>query len=74
MRGQEHYELAEALLDSCQVESLSDIDDKGRVVEHYPGLEDGECSIGHPLAAAQIHATLALVAAMSDPTGSVGKP
>lgn len=69
MNGPEHYRRAEALLDSCQVATLLDIDDEGRAVEHYPVTEwdvDGEReedTVSASLAAAQVHATLALAAA-----------
>lgn len=67
MNGPEHYVTAEALLDSCQVKSLSEIDDKGRRVPHYPGPEVvgdvAEDSVSNALRAAQVHATLALAAA-----------
>jgi hypothetical protein len=62
MDGQSHYRAAEALLVSCQ---LPNIDES---YELYPALEDdGEGRQVHStaaaLAAAQVHATLALAAA-----------
>lgn len=65
MTGPEHYRAAEALLLSCQLP----IDD-GEEAELYPALEDdGEGGRVHStvnaLAAAQVHATLALVAAQA---------
>ena len=57
MNGAEHYERAEALLDSCQTQS--DMDDADRIVEYYPDHDEGRC-VEYALAAAQVHATLAL--------------
>lgn len=54
MNAEEHYEAAERLLLSCQ---MPDTDGEA---EQYPAREDGVDSVGHALAAAQVHATLAL--------------
>lgn len=54
MTGEEHYEAAERLLLSCQMPET----DGG--AEQYPAREDFADSVGHALAAAQVHATLAL--------------
>ena len=59
MNGAEHYERAEALLTSCQ--GAPDIDATGRTVEYYPDEgEDAGHGTEYALAAAQVHATLAL--------------
>ncbi|HEV2780388.1 MAG TPA: hypothetical protein VGX25_13445 [Actinophytocola sp.] len=58
MTGPEHYRLAEALLTSCQLSS-----DLPEDVEYYPAKEDGVDTCANALAAAQVHATLALAAA-----------
>jgi hypothetical protein len=68
MDGPEHYQVAEALLDSCRIVGGDDLDDRGRLVPTYPATEwdrdRGEVNtIGNALAAAQVHATLALAAA-----------
>ena len=58
MTGPEHYLEAEKLLRSCQIDRAVD-----REVAIYPAVEDGVNNIGNVLAAAQVHATLALAAA-----------
>ena len=58
MTGEEHFQMAERLLASCR---LDDGDDRNAPT--YPVQEDGLNSIGNALAAAQVHATLALAAA-----------
>lgn len=63
MNGHEHYLEAERLLKSCQSPGERHPDD----AEEYPALEDGVNSIGNALAAAQVHATLALAAATAMP-------
>lgn len=72
MNGPEHYRRAEALLHTSQVANLTDIDEYGRTVEFYPERDDlphndvmHEHDPGNHLAAAQVHATLAL----ADPSG-----
>lgn len=56
--GPEHYREAEKLLRLCQIDRAND-----REAATYPAVEDGVNSIGNALAAAQVHATLALAAA-----------
>ncbi|WP_367128281.1 hypothetical protein [Saccharothrix sp. HUAS TT1] len=56
--GPEHYQAAEKLLASCQLQAPGD-----RNAETYPEREDGVDSIGNALKAARVHATLALAAA-----------
>lgn len=63
MTGPEHYREAEKLLRSCQIDRATD-----REAATYPAVEDGVNSIGNALAAAQVHATLALAAALLYPT------
>lgn len=63
MNGIDHFRQAEALLRSCQLRDLPPDS-----VEQYPAREDGVDSIGHALAAARVHATLALAAATALPT------
>ena len=58
MTGPEHYREAEKLLRSCQIDRATD-----REAATYPAVEDGVNTIGNALAAAQVHATLALAAA-----------
>ncbi len=58
MTGAEHYRLAEQLLKSCQVIEGDKCD-----AAVYPAQEDGVNAVGNGLAAAQVHATLALAAA-----------
>lgn len=57
--GPAHYQEAELLLLSCQ----SPVPRVPGDAETYPEREDGVDSTGHALAAAQVHATLALAAA-----------
>lgn len=59
MTGSEHYHEAERLLLDCQV---APADNRDPAV--YPAREHGVDSVGNALAAAQVHATLALAAAM----------
>lgn len=72
MNGPEHYRRAEALLVSCQDPSIQDLDDDGRVVEFYPerdlfapGDPKHEHDPANALLAAQVHAALALAAAVA---------
>lgn len=58
MNGPQHYAEAERLLKSCQLAGFGPGE-----AEQYPAREDGVDSIGNALAAAQVHATLALAAA-----------
>lgn len=60
MTGPEHYAESERLILSCE---LTAADDRNPAV--YPGLEDSVDSTTHALMAAQVHATLALAAAMA---------
>lgn len=60
MTAYDHYRAAEALLLSCQVPGTH-----GETPEQYPAREDDADSVGHALAAAQVHATLALAATRS---------
>lgn len=78
MTGPEHYLRAEALLGSCENESIRDLDDQDRVVEFYPehdGLPHDDIHHEHDganaLAAAQVHATLALAAATAEGSDAV---
>lgn len=70
MTGPEHYRRAEALLESCQLPGRNDKAADGTPIENYPALEDRgegpEDTVGHALAAAQVHATLALAAARAE--------
>ena len=58
MNGPDHYREAEQLLNSCQLPGFGP-----GGAEQYPAHEDGVNSIGNALAAAQVHATLAVAAA-----------
>ena len=58
MNGPQHYAEAEQLLKSCQLPGFGPGE-----AEQYPEREDGVDSIGNAIAAAQVHATLALAAA-----------
>lgn len=57
MNAEDHFKAAEALLLSCQMAGSI-----GETPETYPAVEDGLNTIGNALAAAQVHATLALAA------------
>lgn len=61
MNARDHFETAERLLASCQLE----VGDE-RNAPTYPASEDGVNSIGNALAAAQVHATLALAATIAE--------
>lgn len=56
MTGPGHYQEAERLLDSCRLY----VDGESEI---YPERENGVDTCGNALAAAQVHATLALAAA-----------
>lgn len=58
MTGADHYRAAELLLLDCQVLPATANDPAT-----YPEHEDGQNTVGNALAAAQVHATLALAAA-----------
>lgn len=58
MNGPEHYHEAERLLRSCQLVSATA--DNAAI---YPELEEGVNTTANALAAAQVHAMLALAAA-----------
>lgn len=58
MNAREHFQMAERLLASCRLD-----DGDERNAPTYPAQEDGLNSIGNALAAAQVHATLAVAAA-----------
>lgn len=58
MNAREHFETAERLLTSCQLD-----EDDGVNAPTYPAQEDGVNSIGNALTAALTHAVLALAAA-----------
>lgn len=68
MTGAEHYAEAERLLLSCQVMPATEGDPAT-----YPSVEEGEHTTGNALAAAQIHATLALAAAVAYPVERQGE-
>jgi hypothetical protein len=59
VNAKDHFEAAEALLLSCQVPGSI-----GEKPEQYPAKEDDADSVSHAIAAAQVHATLALAAVM----------
>jgi len=62
MTGPEHYREAERLLLSCQITSADEND-----AAVYPAVEDGMHTTTNALAAAHVHAMLALAAATAEP-------
>jgi hypothetical protein len=68
MNAEEHFEAAEKLLLSSQ---LCEPDVDG---EQYPAREDGADAVGHALAAAQVHATLALAASLAPVSVTIQQP
>lgn len=69
MNARDHFEMAERLLASCQLDAGDD-----RNAPTYPAEEDGVNSIGNALAAAQVHATLALAASQGAHLRLPGEP
>lgn len=67
MNARDHFEAAEALLLSCQEPGSV-----GETPPIYPALEDGVNTIANALAAAQVHATLALAATLAETRQSDG--
>lgn len=65
MTGRKHFLEAERLLLSCQI-----LPSDKHEPATYPGREDGSDSTSHALAAAQVHATLALAAAQLEATSA----
>lgn len=63
MTGAEHYRMAELLLESSQMPGPH----YAAEAEQYPALEDDVDSVSHALAAAQVHATLALAYSQQHP-------
>lgn len=66
MNGAEHFHEAERLLLNCQTEPADALN-----AATYPALEDGQNTIANALAAAQVHATLALAASIESATHPV---
>lgn len=58
MNAREHFEMAERLLASCQLDAGDE-----RNAPTYPAQEDGLNSVGNALLAGLTHAVLALAAA-----------